>query len=502
MLTGAPVAGCVYLDRPAPAGYFIFPDLSVRHEGVYRLSFSLYEDVKEEKDEDPMSSNGPTLLKENNAQPHRQKVYFRLDVRSEAFSVFSAKKFPGLAESTGLSRTVAEQGCRVRIRREVRLRRRDKQSDNYQNACEEGQYAPSDRYSTPHYMSERPRSISNTSMEPPTPYSVGRRPSMHESQYYAPATYPPAPPPPALMHAPPQQPSHLNFGNPSAQGFQKPNIPGPPPLPTPQPYTAPVQYPSYPTPPQQNAHTAFNYHDSNYGHGISQQASYGNLHSYMEGRNGGSENLQPLASPALDTPHRKQEQPQYQMQAPSVQRPLTPLNTDVQSYQSNEVPKLPPVTSLLQSTPEDRPSEPVSADGAPQGPQNPFSATNLASYATTSSSMTPHPVTAPYSSEPLSGRGPYLANREPALHSSKRSYGNVFDVSHMDQPQHSGARPHLESYAQDIPKIETDDGDFTEYVDNKVFLSYKRANGEQHVRKCPSPRDRQVIDYRHRVSHD
>ena len=52
VLTGTPVAGMVYLDRPSPAGYFIFPDLSVRHEGVYRLSFSLYEELKSEKDDD------------------------------------------------------------------------------------------------------------------------------------------------------------------------------------------------------------------------------------------------------------------------------------------------------------------------------------------------------------------------------------------------------------------------------------------------------------------
>ncbi|KAK6411743.1 velum formation-related protein, partial [Oleoguttula sp. CCFEE 5521] len=46
VLTGTPVAGMVYLDRPSPAGYFIFPDLSVRHDGRFRLSFSLYEEVK------------------------------------------------------------------------------------------------------------------------------------------------------------------------------------------------------------------------------------------------------------------------------------------------------------------------------------------------------------------------------------------------------------------------------------------------------------------------
>lgn len=122
VLTGTPVAGMVYLDRPNPAGYFIFPDLSVRHEGKYRLSFSLYEELKSAKDNDKLedgSSPSPA------AEPH---VTHRLEVKSEPFHVYSAKKFPGLTESTTLSRLVAEQGCRVRIRRDVRMRRRDTKS--------------------------------------------------------------------------------------------------------------------------------------------------------------------------------------------------------------------------------------------------------------------------------------------------------------------------------------------------------------------------------------
>ena len=55
-------------------------------------------------------------------------VHYRLEVKSVPFSVYSAKRFPGLAESTNISRIVAEQGCRVRIRRDVRMRRRDVKS--------------------------------------------------------------------------------------------------------------------------------------------------------------------------------------------------------------------------------------------------------------------------------------------------------------------------------------------------------------------------------------
>jgi hypothetical protein len=115
VLTGSPVVGMSYLDRPEPAGYFVFPDLSIRHEGKYRLTFSLYEDVKDPADQDAETDGKPT-------GPH---ICHRLEVKTMPFSVFSAKKFPGLAESTSLSKIFAEQGCRVRIRRDVRMRRRN-----------------------------------------------------------------------------------------------------------------------------------------------------------------------------------------------------------------------------------------------------------------------------------------------------------------------------------------------------------------------------------------
>ncbi|KAJ3497824.1 hypothetical protein NLG97_g1597 [Lecanicillium saksenae] len=114
ILTGVPASGMAYLDRPHEAGYFIFPDLSVRHEGYFRLSFSLFETTKEEKDFDlePASDMTPG-------------VDWRMDIKTVPFNVFSAKKFPGLMESTTLSKIVADQGCRVRIRRDVRMRKRD-----------------------------------------------------------------------------------------------------------------------------------------------------------------------------------------------------------------------------------------------------------------------------------------------------------------------------------------------------------------------------------------
>ena len=124
VLTGMPVSGMAYLDRPKEAGYFIFPDLSVRHEGRYRLSFNLYEQTKREHDldSDP-SAEGQGKVPYGIESPD-SSFDFRMAVKSASFNVWSAKKFPGLKESTPLSRQVAEQGCRVRIRRDVRMRRR------------------------------------------------------------------------------------------------------------------------------------------------------------------------------------------------------------------------------------------------------------------------------------------------------------------------------------------------------------------------------------------
>ena len=112
--------GISYLDRPHPAGYFIFPDLSVRHEGQYRLTFVLFEALKDPQDADLNSPNNEV------AGSH---YHNRCEVQTAAFHVYSAKKFPGLTESTLLSRVVADQGCRVRIRRDVRMRRRGSKDD-------------------------------------------------------------------------------------------------------------------------------------------------------------------------------------------------------------------------------------------------------------------------------------------------------------------------------------------------------------------------------------
>ncbi|GJN84666.1 red and blue light sensing protein [Purpureocillium lilacinum] len=238
ILTGVPASGMAYLDRPSEAGYFIFPDLSVRHEGYFRLSFSLFETTKEEKDFDlkPADSDMPP------------GVDWRMEIKTQPFNVFSAKKFPGLMESTQLSKTVADQGCRVRIRRDVRMRKRDSKSGGYDRRDEEYSRrrtvtpAPDD----PHGI--RARSLSNSS-EHRVPYGADavRRPSMAD-----PYSLPP-PPPGYEQPQPPSRGGHLSFGDASASQYAAPR-----PYPHPTAMPAPPMSPSGPYPP--SSQSPYNYH--------------------------------------------------------------------------------------------------------------------------------------------------------------------------------------------------------------------------------------------------
>ncbi|KAL0094767.1 hypothetical protein J3Q64DRAFT_1078602 [Phycomyces blakesleeanus] len=76
-------------------GFFVFADISVRLEGLYKLKFTLFE------------MKGSFV--------HRLS-----SVMSKTFQVYSPKAFPGMSESTFLTRSFSDQGVRVRIRKEAR----------------------------------------------------------------------------------------------------------------------------------------------------------------------------------------------------------------------------------------------------------------------------------------------------------------------------------------------------------------------------------------------
>ncbi|KAH8178334.1 velvet factor domain-containing protein [Sarocladium implicatum] len=211
ILTGVPVSGMAYLDRPISAGYFIFPDLSIRHEGNYRLNFHLFEETKEDKDADLGMVDPDTP----------QGFDFRMEIKTDPFQVFSAKKFPGLMESTSLSKCVADQGCRVRIRRDVRMRKRDNKHNNYERR-EENYAARAPRAVTPatedpHAAALRARSLSNSSQQrAPYESDAHRRPSVADSN---------GPPPPPGYDTNGASRGHLTFGDPSAPQYAAPRQP-------------------------------------------------------------------------------------------------------------------------------------------------------------------------------------------------------------------------------------------------------------------------------------
>jgi hypothetical protein len=78
-------------------GFFVFGDLSVKCEGTYRLEFTLFELKMPDK-----------------------WCWFLASVRSDPFTVYAQKYFPGMAESTFLTRSFSDQGVRLRLRKDSR----------------------------------------------------------------------------------------------------------------------------------------------------------------------------------------------------------------------------------------------------------------------------------------------------------------------------------------------------------------------------------------------
>ncbi|KAG2172208.1 hypothetical protein INT43_004749 [Umbelopsis isabellina] len=88
--------------------YFVFQDLSIRTEGTFRLGFSL------------VDIGSPYMRSTNEASSRVLAQAF-----SEPFTVFSAKKFPGMIESTPLSRAFARQGVKIPIRKDASKTKKD-----------------------------------------------------------------------------------------------------------------------------------------------------------------------------------------------------------------------------------------------------------------------------------------------------------------------------------------------------------------------------------------
>jgi hypothetical protein len=103
------VNACRLNDLENKTGFwFVLQDLSVRTEGTFRLKLSLF---------DIGSSDGSNAVVEKDG-PTQGKGPILACNFSEAFTVYSAKKFPGVIESTPLSKCFAQQGIKIPIRKD------------------------------------------------------------------------------------------------------------------------------------------------------------------------------------------------------------------------------------------------------------------------------------------------------------------------------------------------------------------------------------------------
>lgn len=114
-------------DRGRLGVWFILQDLSVRTEGTFRLKMSFVDvGVEIDRPDDEAAERGgvsgsgsvggeppaPTLTLNTGSAPILASVF------SDTFMVYSAKKFPGVIESTALSKCFANQGIKIPIRKD------------------------------------------------------------------------------------------------------------------------------------------------------------------------------------------------------------------------------------------------------------------------------------------------------------------------------------------------------------------------------------------------
>ncbi|QSZ34699.1 hypothetical protein DSL72_007554 [Monilinia vaccinii-corymbosi] len=112
LLAGTTVSSSHRLKDPETdewGAYFVFGDLSAKIEGIFILQFDLYE----QRDND---------------------VVWLGSTASDQFTVYSSKTFPGMMESTPMTKKFQEQGLKLRVRKEPRalLRKRGPAFDDYE----------------------------------------------------------------------------------------------------------------------------------------------------------------------------------------------------------------------------------------------------------------------------------------------------------------------------------------------------------------------------------
>ncbi|KAJ9628103.1 hypothetical protein H2204_009505 [Knufia peltigerae] len=119
-------ANLLYDENGKHGIWFVLQDLSVRTEGWFRLKVNLFNLAQPPfmEEESSNTNNGNTNGSNNKDEqtPANNELLKEAPLLASAFSkpfkVFSAKKFPGVIESTNLSRTFAKQGIKIPIRKD------------------------------------------------------------------------------------------------------------------------------------------------------------------------------------------------------------------------------------------------------------------------------------------------------------------------------------------------------------------------------------------------
>ncbi|KAK5110855.1 hypothetical protein LTR62_005566 [Meristemomyces frigidus] len=100
-------------DKNSTAWWFVLQDLSVRTEGKFRLRMNFI---------DVGALSGGL---------QRGRAPVLAHVFSDEFQVFSAKKFPGVIESTALSKCFAHQGIKIPIRKDASKEGKEDDEEDY-----------------------------------------------------------------------------------------------------------------------------------------------------------------------------------------------------------------------------------------------------------------------------------------------------------------------------------------------------------------------------------
>ncbi|KAF3035360.1 hypothetical protein E8E11_003082 [Didymella keratinophila] len=193
----------------AEVGLFVFGDISVRLLGNFRLHFSMWE-----------------------YNPVDGRAQYLASCFSEKFSVLPPKDFKGMEESTALSRCIADQGVRLRLRKEARAAAGTKRSypydspvsiaqahaslpTEYSSSYEGGEHSPIKRENT-YNSNSQPDTSTHSTLEQP----YGAQPPYKRSL----SSYPPVGLSPSLT-APYSMMSHQNMvGHPSSSLMSSPGI--------------------------------------------------------------------------------------------------------------------------------------------------------------------------------------------------------------------------------------------------------------------------------------